>query len=104
MLYESIDLKQRAHNGKSAPLDLSESLNLLEDLYALTHQQTGEPITLFAVCINNNMKYFKTMTNAAIQAKPKSDLVFLQVLVASIVAVILITTWTAIDKIFGTDG
>jgi hypothetical protein len=44
------------------------------------------------------------MTNAAVQAKPKPDLVFLQVLVASIVAVILITVWAAIDKIYGTDS
>jgi hypothetical protein len=44
------------------------------------------------------------MTTAAVQAKPKSDLVFLRVLVASIVAVILITLWAAIDKIYGTDS
>jgi hypothetical protein len=43
------------------------------------------------------------MTTAAVQAKPKMDLVFLQVIAASIVAVILITVWTAIDKIYGTD-
>lgn len=44
------------------------------------------------------------MTNAAVQTKPEPDLVFLQVLVASIVAVILITVWAAIDKIYGTDS
>ncbi len=44
------------------------------------------------------------MTTAAVQSKPKMDLVFLQVLAASIVAVILITAWTAIDKIYGTDS
>lgn len=36
-----IDLKVRAANGKSAPLDIAESLDVLDDLYALASELLG---------------------------------------------------------------